>query len=134
MSALSPQLELNSYPLHLVCRESTEGVYGSGSQLEDVTGDLKDTGGQGPKVLWKKGSWGLANHLWRCMAQSIGNPLLLGLLLVERFSSCSYLGDTNLLLFVCFYKIKNLGIYVCSLQQVLIHYSDDERVPLIVSE
>ena len=38
-----------------------------------------------------------------------------------------FLGDTNLLLFGSFFsKIKNLGIYICSLQQVLIHCSGDE--------
>lgn len=63
------------------------------------------------------------------VAQFVGNQPLLGLLLVEPSSSRGYLDVTNLLLFGSFFffpKIKNLGIYICSLQQVLIHCSSDE--------
>lgn len=64
------------------------------------------------------------------VAQFVGNQPLLGLLLVEPSSSHGYLDVTNLLLFGSFFfffsKIKNLGIYICSLQQVLIHCSSNE--------
>lgn len=69
------------------------------------------------KVLWRKGSWGSACHLWGYVAQSVGNQPLLGLLLVEHSSSYGYLDDTNLWLFGSFFlKLRFLvfAFVLCS--------------------
>jgi len=78
-------------------QQSSEGVYSSGSQSEAASRGFQDMGEQGLKVLWRKGSWDLENHVWGHVAQSLGNQPLLGLLLVEHSSSCGCLDDTNLL-------------------------------------
>lgn len=71
-------------------------------------------------VLWRKGSWGLASSSWGCMTQSIGNQALQGLLLTGYFTACGYPEDADPLLIFFFPKIRNLGIQICPLRQVLI--------------
>lgn len=72
------QPQLSGYLLHLACQQSSKGVYGSGSQSEDVSGGFKDMGGQGLKVLWRKGSQGLVNRLGGARGSAHKKPTFIG--------------------------------------------------------
>lgn len=127
------QPQLSSYLLRLACWQSSEGMYGLGSQSGHMSRGFRDMGEQGQGVV-EKGKLGVRISFVGVCGSVCRKPAFAGsaacrtlfFLWLSRWYK-------PMAAWIFFPKIKILSIYVCSLQQVWIHCSADEWVPLIVS-